>query len=326
MSGTVLVTGAAGFLGSHTVEALLKRGQRVVGVDNFHGFYSRAAKSRNIDACRATAQRARGAFDLVEADITDADALGAIFQRARPEGVVHLAAKTGVRPSIQDPAGYARTNVMGTAVVLQQAQSVGCRRVVLASSSSVYGNNSKVPFAETDDVGQPISPYAATKAACELIAHVHHALTRTPVACLRYFTAFGPRQRPDLAIARFLSRVSRGEPIDVYGDGSSSRDYTYVDDIVSGTLAALDRIEAFGFRIWNLGSDRPTRLEELVRIVGYVAGRKPEVKCLSAQPGDVDRTWADLTRARADLDYSPRTALEEGIRRQWEWLNAEVRT
>jgi UDP-glucuronate 4-epimerase len=319
----VLVTGAAGFLGSHTVEALLQRRQRVVGVDNFDAFYSRAAKARNIDACRATAQRTGGAFELVEADIADAGAMGAVFQRTRPEGVVHLAAKAGVRPSIQDPAGYARTNVTGTAVVLQQAQGVGCRRVVLASSSSVYGNNSKVPFAETDDVSQPISPYAATKAACELIAHAHHGLTRMPVACLRYFTAFGPRQRPDLAIARFLSRVGLGEPIDVYGDGSSSRDYTYVDDIVTGTLGALDRIEAFGFRIWNLGSDRPTRLDEVVRIVGQVAGRRPEVRCLSPQPGDVERTWADLTRARADLGYSPRTPLEEGMRRQWAWLKAE---
>lgn len=319
MKGTIVVTGAAGFLGSHLAEALLSRGSAVVGIDNFDPFYARADKDRNVRLCREAAERAGAPFNLIEADIADESAMRDAMARASPEGVIHLAAKAGVRPSIADPVGYARANVTGTSVVLAAAAAAGCRRVVLASSSSVYGNNTKAPFAESDDVSGPISPYAATKRACELIAHAHCSLTRMPVACLRFFTVFGPRQRPDLAIAKFLRRVGRGEPIDVFGDGSTARDYTYVDDVITGVLAAYERIDAFGFRIWNLGSDHPVALDEMVRTVGRVTGREPQVRRAGAQPGDVERTWADLARARSELGYSPSVAFEDGVRRQWEW-------
>ncbi|MEX2217380.1 MAG: NAD-dependent epimerase/dehydratase family protein [Phycisphaerales bacterium] len=312
--GTVLLTGSAGFIGSHLAGALLARGERVVGVDNLDPFYAEALKRRNI--------RDAGEHEFVEADITDAAAMRALFERVRPEGVIHLAAKAGVRPSIADPVGYARVNVLGTAVVLEEAQRAGCRRVVVASSSSVYGNNRKTPFAETDPVDEPISPYASTKRACELIGHAHWALTKMPTAMLRFFTVYGPRQRPDLAIMAFMRRIAAGEEIGVFGDGSMSRDFTYVDDVVRGVLAAYDRIDGHGYRIWNLGSDRPVRLDEMVAAIARVVGREPRIRRLPKQPGDVERTWADLTRSRADLGYSPAVPFEDGLHRQWEWLNA----
>ncbi len=318
MSEPILVTGAAGFLGSHVVEALLWRGRRVVGVDNFDPFYPRETKERNVRACRDAAGSG-GAFEFVEADITNADAMRSVFSRSRPEGVIHLAAKAGVRPSIADPVGYTRTNVLGTGVLLEATRAAGCRRVVVASSSSIYGNNPVAPFSEDDDAGAPISPYAATKRACELVCHAHWAVTRMPTACLRFFTIFGPRQRPDLAIAAFLARAARGEPIEVFGDGSTSRDYTYVGDAAAGVLAAYERIHALGYRIWNVGSDRPVRLDEVVRTIARVTGFEPSVRRLPRQAGDVEHTWADLNRARAELDYRPSTPFEEGVRRQWQW-------
>lgn len=320
MSGTILVTGAAGFLGSHVVEALLSRGLAPVGLDNFDAFYQRGAKERNVRGCVEAARRAGRPYEVIETDIADAEGVRAAFARVRPEGVIHLAAKAGVRPSLADPPGYTRTNVLGTSVLLEAAREAGCRRFVFASSSSVYGNNAKVPFGEDDDVSRPISPYAATKRAGELIAYAHWSLAAMPTACLRFFTVYGPRQRPDLAIAKFMGCIARGEAIDVFGDGSMSRDFTYVDDIVAGVLAAYDRIDAHGYRVWNLGSDRPVRLDEMVRAIARIAGREPEVRRLPAQPGDAERTWADLTRARRDLAYEPRTAFEEGLRRQWEWM------
>jgi UDP-glucuronate 4-epimerase len=309
---TILVTGAAGFIGSHVAQALLARGDRAVGLDNFDPFYDAALKRRNV--------REAGLTELIEADLCDPAALRAAFERAKPDGVIHLAAKAGVRPSIKDPVAYARTNVLGTSVVLEEAKRAGCSRVVIASSSSVYGNNRKTPFAETDPVDEPISPYAATKKACELIGHTHWALTKTPVAMLRFFTVFGPRQRPDLAIMAFMRRIASGEEIDVFGDGSMSRDFTFIDDIVSGVLAAYDRVPAQGFRVWNLGSDRPVRLDAMIDTIARTIGQAPRIKRLPPQPGDVERTWADLTRARAELGYAPSTAFEDGVRRQWEWL------
>jgi len=280
----------------------------VVGVDNFDPFYDAALKLANVEAA--------GDHELVEADICNEGALRRVFERTRPEGVVHLAAKAGVRPSLKDPAGYARANVLGTQTVLDEAARAGCARVVIASSSSVYGNSRKTPFAEDDPVDAPISPYAATKKACELIAHAHHAIHRQPVACLRFFTVFGPRQRPDLAIATFMRKIRRGEEIDMFGDGSMSRDFTYIDDIVSGVIAAYDRIARFGYRVWNLGSDRPVRLDEMIAAIGRVLGTEPRVRRLPVQPGDVERTWADLARAGAELGYRPRMEFEEGLRRQ----------
>lgn len=319
----ILVTGAAGFIGSHVVEAVVGRGGRVVGVDNFDPFYDRAAKVRNVEAGVAAAGRhGAGGYELVEADICDQDAMREVFGRARPAGVIHLAAKAGVRPSIADPAGYARVNVVGTSVVLEAARRAGCERVVLASSSSVYGNCRAAPgraFSEDMDVGAPISPYAATKRACELLGHAHWARSGMPTACLRFFTVYGARQRPDLAIGLFLRLVSRGERVPMFGDGSSSRDYTFVDDIVAGVLAAYDRIDAHGHRVWNLGGHEPVSLREMIATVGRVVGRDPMVEEKEQQAGDVERTFADLTRSGSELGFRPRTNLEEGIRRQWEW-------
>jgi UDP-glucuronate 4-epimerase len=320
-SGGVLVTGAAGFIGSHVAAALLARGERVAGLDNFDPFYPAELKRRNLAAVERAAPP--GAWVFEEGDICDASAMARVFERVRPAGVIHLAARAGVRPSIADPVGYARVNVLGTAVVLEAARAAGCGRVVIASSSSVYGNNPKVPFSEEDDVSGPISPYASTKRSCELLAHAHRHLTGMPTACLRFFTVYGPRQRPDLAIGRFLRAIGRGEPIQMFGDGTSSRDYTYIDDIVSGVLSAYDRIADHGYRIWNLGGSSPVTLAEMIATAARVVGREPRVERRAMQPGDVERTFADLSRSRAELGFEPRTGLEEGMRRQWAWMREE---
>jgi len=317
-NGRVIVTGAAGFIGSHVAEALRRRGVDVVGVDNLDAFYAPALKRANVEAIGAL--DARGSFQFVELDLTNESEVARAFEEVRAESVIHLAAKAGVRPSIEDPVGYAEANVTATSVVLRAAEGTGCARVLVASSSSVYGNNRKTPFAEDDPVNEPISPYAATKRACELIAHTHHHLTGMPVACLRFFTVFGPRQRPDLAIHKFLRAAGSGTPIRMFGNGSTSRDYTYIDDIVTGVLSALERVDGRGYRIWNLGGSDPTPLDELIRIVGEVVGVEPILEQAPMQPGDVDHTWADLNRARAELGFEPETTLREGIARQWAWM------
>ncbi len=314
----IAVTGSAGFIGSHLCQALLARGASVVGIDNMDPYYPLARKRHNLEQIA----RGRGGerFTQHEMDIRETSALGGALREGRITGVIHLAAKAGVRPSIEDPVGYARANVVGTQSVLSAAQAAGCQRVVCASSSSVYGNNARVPFAEEDDVSRPISPYAATKLACELIGRTHHHLTGTPTAMLRFFTVFGPRQRPDLAISLFLSRISAGGAISRFGDGTSSRDYTYIDDVVDGILRAYQRIAAHGFRVWNLGGDHPVTLHELIETIGKVVGREPVVREMGMQAGDVERTWADLTRSRGELGYAPAVPVSEGIARQWAWM------
>ena len=292
------------------VRALLARGDAAVGLDNFDPFYEARLKRANVAAA--------GGHELVEGDLCDAEVVRALLMRVRPEGIIHLAAKAGVRPSLRDPVGYARTNVLGTQIVLNEAARAGVSRVVIASSSSVYGNNRKVPFSEGDPVDAPVSPYAATKKACELIAHVHAVTTGMPTACLRFFTVYGERQRPDLAISLFMRRIAKGEPIEMFGDGSMSRDFTYVGDIVRGVLAAYDRIGDFGYRVWNLGSDRPVRLDDLIAKVSKTVGREATIERSPASPADVDRTWADLTRAHAELGYRSTMNFEEGLVRQWE--------
>jgi len=320
-SSVALVTGVAGFIGSHVAEALLARGESVIGVDSFDSYYDPAVKRANVaEVARAGGDR----FTLVEADIRDEAAMARAFTHYRPDSLVHLAARAGVRPSIADPALYADVNVVGTARLLAAAERAGRRRLVLASSSSVYGGNTKLPFAEADDVSRPISPYAATKRACELLAHAHQHLTGASVACLRFFTCYGPRQRPDLAIHKFMRMVHAGEPIPVFGDGSSSRDYTYIDDIVAGVLAALDRIDGRGYRIWNLGSSEPVRLSTMIEAAGAVVGKTPIIDRRPTQPGDAPHTYADLTRAGAELGYQPSTRFEDGLRAQWEWLKPRL--
>lgn len=315
-AGPVLVTGIAGFIGAHVSAALRARGQDVVGIDNFDPFYGRDLKLANLAAAGPGVQ-------LLEGDLTG-PALDEAVARWRPSGIIHLAAKAGVRPSIADPAGYMHANVVGTARVLQAASRFGCSRVVIASSSSVYGNAARVPFHEDADVSQPISPYAASKRACELAAFTHHHLTGLPIACLRFFTVYGPRQRPDLAIGMFLRRIAAGQPIQVFGDGSTSRDYTYIDDIVAGVLAAYDRVPGFGWRIWNLGNHRPTALRDLIATIETTVGRPALIDRRPPQPGDVERTCADTTRAREELGFQARTVLADGVERQWRAMRDDV--
>lgn len=321
---TILLTGAAGFIGSHVAERLMARGQRVVGVDNLDPYYDVALKRANLDAIRAAA-KVGGGFEFVEGDICDAGAMRSAFERYRPAGVIHLAAKAGVRPSIADPAGYSRANVLGTSVLMEEARRAKTHRFVMASSSSVYGNQKKTPFSEEDDVSRPISPYAATKRACELIGHTHRHLTGMPTGMLRFFTVYGPRQRPDLAIMHFLRAVGRGEEIQMFGDGSTSRDYTFIDDIVTGVVAAYDKIDAHGYRVWNLGNSTPVTLREMIATIGRVTGKEPGIVPKPQQPGDVEITFADLSRSSRELGYKPMTAFEEGVRRQWAWARGEER-
>ncbi|VAX39073.1 dTDP-glucose 4,6-dehydratase [hydrothermal vent metagenome] len=323
-SSTIVVTGAAGFIGSHVATALVARGERVVGIDNFDPYYDRAIKEANLARVRKTVSETRlgepshrELFTCLEMDICDEQGMDELFMRERPTGVVHLAAKAGVRPSVADPVGYARVNLLGTASVLRAAERAGCGRFVMASSSSVYGNNEKTPFAEDDPVEHPISPYASTKRGCELLAHTHHHLTGMPTACLRFFTVYGPGQRPDLAIAKFMRLMRTGQPITMFGDGSMSRDYTYIEDIVRGVLAAYDRVDGFGYRVWNLGSDKPVRLDALIAQIGEVTGIEPRVEREDAPAGDVEITWADVSRSRAELGYSPTMERIKGLGRQW---------
>lgn len=313
MPDSILVTGSAGFIGSHLTDRLLAQGCRVVAVDNFNDFYDPALKRRNLQAALAHPD-----FTLIEADIRDREAVFAAFAQHRPRAVVHLAAMAGVRPSIENPALYTSVNLDGTVHLLDAAVAHQTQRFILASSSSVYGNNEKVPFAEDDPVDHPISPYAATKKATELLAHTYWHLHRLPVFCLRFFTVFGPRQRPDLAIAKFLRLVSEGKPIPMFGDGSTSRDYTYVDDIVSGVLAAIERCDRY--RIYNLGGSEPITLRDMISVVEKVVGKAAKIERLPMQSGDVTRTWADLARSRAELGYQPQTSIEAGIARQWKWM------
>jgi UDP-glucuronate 4-epimerase len=314
MTERVLVTGAAGFIGSHVSEALVAEGAEVIGVDNFDPFYPRAVKERNLAALRAAAR-----FHLVEADIVR-DPLpldGATV-------VVHLAARPGVRPSLDDPAGYMEVNVTGTARVLEAARRAGVARVVLGSSSSVYGEATPPPFAETAPAIAPISPYAASKRAAELVAHAFAHLYGMRIACLRFFTVYGPRQRPDLAIHRFTDRLARGLPVRQHGDGSSERDYTYITDAVAGVLGAVawtarpgGECEAF-----NIGGGARVRLDRLVALIARALGREPVVERVPDQPGDVRLTAADLRRAERELGYRPRVGIEEGIREFVRWYEA----
>lgn len=312
----VLVTGAAGFIGSHAAEALARGGADVVGLDNFDAFYDRSCKEANLAEVRAACGER---FTFVEADIRDAGAVGALCQRLGPlDAILHLAAKAGVRPSIADPAGYEAANVAGTIHLLEAAVKMQPRpRFVFASSSSVYGNAPKAPFSESDNVDFPISPYAATKKAGELVCHAYHHLHGLGVYCLRFFTVYGPRQRPDLAICKFTRGILAGRTIQVFGDGKSSRDYTYIDDIVAGVVAAVQRCS--GYEIINLGSERPITLQRMVETIAAACGREAVIERLPMQPGDVERTFADVTKARRLLDYRPNMPFEEGVGRFVEW-------
>lgn len=319
----VLVTGGAGFIGSHLCERLVREGHRVVALDNFDPFYPEAVKRRNLAALRG-----EPGFVLVEADIRDPAGMDAALARAEVgplDVIVHLAARAGVRPSIEQPLLYSQVNLDGTVAVLELARRRGVRRFVFGSSSSVYGNNPKVPFSEADAVDRPISPYAATKRAGELLCHTYHHLFGLSVVCLRFFTVYGPRQRPDLAIHKFARLMAEGRPVPMYGDGSTERDYTYIDDILQGIDGAirLSARETPVFEIVNLGESRTTPLRRLIELVAAALGVEPRIERLPLQPGDVQRTFADVTRARELLGYEPTTPVEAGIPKFVEWFRRE---
>jgi UDP-glucuronate 4-epimerase len=311
----ILVTGGAGFIGSHVVEALLARGDEVCILDNFNDFYDPALKRRNA----AAAPGAR----LVEGDIRDAEAMARLFEEGRFDTVLHLAAMAGVRPSLEDPLHYQDVNVRGTLVLLELARRYPGQRFVFASSSSVYGSNESVPFREADDIHHPVSPYAATKRAGELLCYTHHHLYDIPTTCLRFFTVYGPRQRPEMAIHKFVRLALSGRPLPFFGDGSTRRDYTYIDDIVDGVTRSIDRCA--GYEIYNLGESATTSLAELVALIGEACGVELKLERLPPQPGDVEITYADVSKARARLGYAPSTPVRLGLERFVAWYRENAR-
>jgi UDP-glucuronate 4-epimerase len=313
--GTILVTGGAGFIGSHLTAQLLERGEDVVCLDDFNDYYDPAFKRQNVESF-CTSPRWR----LVEGDIRDASLVDETFRVFGITTTVHLAARAGVRPSIRDPRLYEEVNGVGTLNLLEAARRAGAHTFVFGSSSSVYGTNSKVPFSEDDPITCPVSPYAATKRANELMAYTYHHLYGLSVSCLRFFTVYGPRQRPEMAIYHFTEKLAHGEPVPRYGDGSSARDYTYIDDIVAGILAALDA--APPFEIVNLGGSRTTTLQRLIELIAAAVGTEPKVTEMPSQPGDVPITFADVSKARKLWGWEPCVPIGEGITRFVEWFRA----
>jgi UDP-glucuronate 4-epimerase len=311
-----LVTGGAGFIGSHLVERLLAEGHRVICLDNFDHFYDPTLKRRNLKQAQQDSR-----FRLVEGDLRDEGFLENIFREGKVEIVAHLAARAGVRPSIEHPLLYADVNIRGTVNLLEACKKYGVRRLVFASSSSVYGNNPKVPFAEDDPVDNPISPYAATKKADELICYTYHHLYGMDIACLRYFTVYGPRQRPEMAIHQFTRLIHEGKKVTLFGDGSSRRDYTYIEDAIEGTMGALGR--EHGYEIYNIGESQTISLSQLIQSIEERMGKKARVEYLPPQPGDVERTYADIRKASERLGYRPRTDIREGLARFIKWYLEE---
>jgi UDP-glucuronate 4-epimerase len=313
MTQRILLTGGAGFIGSHVTEALLARGDRVTVLDNFNDFYDPAIKRANL-------AHVRGA-EVVTGDIRDAALVARLFASGAFDAVIHLAAMAGVRPSIQDPLHYEDVNVRGTLILLEELRRRSRTRFVFASSSSVYGDRARVPFREDDDIHHPVSPYAATKRAGELHAWTYHHLYGIATSCLRFFTVYGPRQRPEMAIHLFAKKILDGEPITIHGDGTSSRDYTYIEDCVQGVIASIDRAATTdGYRIYNLGCSDTTKLADLVAYLERALGKKAELRHAPDQPGDVPLTYADVSRARAELGYNPTTKIEAGVEKFARWL------
>jgi UDP-glucuronate 4-epimerase len=313
-----LVTGGAGFIGSHVCERLLQMGHSVWAVDDLNDFYDPALKRRNIE----TIQAANPHFAFFQGDITYKSVLDRLFSGTRFDQVIHLAARAGVRPSLAEPALYQRVNVEGTVKLLEATRAAGVKKITIASSSSVYGVNSKVPFAEDDPIFSPISPYAASKLACEALGHVYHHVYGLDVVMLRFFTAYGPRQRPDLAIFKFTNLISQGKPIPVFGDGKTARDYTYISDIVDGVIAVTQK--EFGFQIFNLGEAQTVQLWYLISVIENALGKKAVIDRQPSQPGDVPVTYASIGKARSLLGYSPGIKVEHGIPLFVEWFRQNV--
>lgn len=313
----IVVTGCAGFIGSHLSEKLLAEGNRVIGIDNFDPFYPKEVKERNLKSVKEYSN-----FQFFEADLVDFNALEKLFSDIeKPDIVVHLAAKAGVRPSIEDPQGYIDNNISATRNVLELMRKQSVTKLVFASSSSVYGNMPEIPYHEEMDVSNPISPYAFTKKSCELLNHTYHHLYNIDIVNLRFFTVYGPRQRPDLAIHKFTRFVNEGKPITMYGDGSTSRDYTFIEDIIQGVEKSIDFVlnRANVFETMNLGNNEPVVLKDLIQMIYEVNGKEPTITRLPMQQGDVDRTFASIEKAKKLLGYQPYTSMKEGLQKFTEW-------
>jgi len=315
-----LVTGGAGFIGSNLAAKLLLLGFSVFAVDNFNDYYDPKLKEKNIASLNSDKN-----FSCLHLDILNLPELDKLFAEENFDLVIHLAARAGVRPSLEDPLAYQKTNCEGTNNILECARKHGVKKLILASSSSVYGNNKTVPFKETDCVDFAISPYAATKKANEVLAHVYHSVYNLDIIMLRFFTVYGPRQRPDLAINKFVSLIEEGKPIELYGDGSTYRDYTYIDDICDGIISSIDYLKTHKnvYEIINLGSNHPISLLEMVQTIEKCLNRKAIIKHFPMQKGDVDATYADISKAAALLGYKPKTTFEEGVRNFVEWKNSQ---
>ncbi len=303
---TIVVTGIAGFIGSHLGEKLISQGCDVIGLDNFDPFYSREIKERNLEKISNSNH-----FSFFEADIRDIQLLSDIFKNNKVDAVVHLAAKAGVRPSLLFPQEYFDVNVLGTLNILEVMRSYEVKKMIFASSSSVYGNNKKVPFSETDNVDYPISPYAASKKSGELLCHTYHHLYGFHIFCLRFFTVYGPRQRPDLAVHKFTKALFEDTYIPFYGDGLTKRDYTHINDIIQGITESLDRLE--GFDVFNLGESKTISLIDLINLLERYTNRKAKLNYLPIQSGDVKQTYADISKAHDLLTYTPEISMEEGL-------------
>jgi len=319
----ILLTGGAGFIGSHVAEAMIRRGAQLSIVDNLDNFYAPSRKRLNLEEISKV-----GTYEFFETDVRNEAALRKVVEKVQPEIVIHLAARAGVRPSIEQPALYESVNVGGTVNLLEICRELRVERMIFGSSSSVYGITNSVPFREDDPKTRPISPYAATKLAAELMCYTYAHLYGLTTICLRFFTVYGPRQRPDLAIHKFIALIEAGKSIPVYGDGSMGRDYTYVDDIVAGLIASLEYVPAatVPFEVFNLGNCHPMRLAELIAKLEVATGTNALQERLPDQPGDVPITWANIDKAKRLLGYSPQTSMEEGVRNFVEWyrLTASV--
>ena len=319
---TTLITGGAGFIGSHVSEALLRKGVDVCVYDSMNDYYEPALKRENLSHVEKTAKASAGGLKIVEADIRDGKALQKCFGEQNFDAVIHLAACAGVRPSIENAPLYTDVNVNGTVQILERMKEFGVGKLLFASSSSVYGNNEKTPFSESDCVDNPISPYAATKKAGELMCRAYSHLYGIKTAALRFFTVYGPRQRPDLAICKFAEKIMNGGVLPFYGDGSTGRDYTYIDDIVDGVMRALKWVESANakFEVFNLGNSYPVKLTDMVKALETETGREARVERLPIPPGDVNLTWADIAKAKSVLGYSPNILFHEGVGKFIKWF------